>query len=743
MPDGTVRTTDRLPKGQRIVWLATMRSFFLCAAYALSLFCGAQTLVPDTLTPAIVESVRPDIARLPAVQDTWIMSGRKTEAIDVDARDAALTEKYARQIFAKVPGIFVYDMDGTGNQLNIAARGLDPHRSWEFNIRKDGVLTNTDMYGYPASHYNAPMEAVARIELVRGTGSLQYGAQFGGLLNLVTKGPDTARAFAFESVNTVGSFGLLGTFNRASGLIGKWTYNIWMQRKGSDGYRDNARSDSQAQNITIGFAPSRALDLVLEWTRSDYVVQLPGPLNDSMFRADPRASTRSRNYYEPDIHVPSFTVKWRPSARTQLRWTTSAVLGARYSTLFDRPATIADAIDSTTLRYAARQVDIDNFHSFTSELRVRHDWTLNGRTSTWAAGAQLMRNDLNRRQMGKGTTGSEYDLTLTVPSWRRDLHYRTENIAFFAESRWSMTDRLAVVTGARLELGSTELGGRTTYYPGDELPTTIAHRFPLFGASAEYRFNGTTNAYAGWSQAYRPVVLKDIIPASVFESTDKDLKDVTGHNAEAGVRGTWKALRWDVSVFQLVQRDRLGTLASEDSAGNVLVRRTNTGDSRARGVECFVQADIRIAPHTAVSLFTSTAWMDARYLDAMIRSGNGNTDISGNNLECAPEWTSRSGITLRYHNVRISALFSHVSETFADALNTREPNASGTVGLVPAYSLLDLNVTWMLNSRLEFRANLNNALDERYFTKRPQFYPGPGIWPSDGRGWSVSVALRV
>ena len=43
------------------------------------------------------------------------------------------------------------------------------------------------MYGYPASHYSMPMEAVDHIELVRGTGSLQYGAQFGGMLNYVTK----------------------------------------------------------------------------------------------------------------------------------------------------------------------------------------------------------------------------------------------------------------------------------------------------------------------------------------------------------------------------------------------------------------------------------------------------------------------------------------------------------------------------------------------------------------------------
>lgn len=50
-----------------------------------------------------------------------------------------------------------------------------PHRSWEFNIRQNGVIINSDMYGYPASHYSAPMESFEKIELIRGTGSLQYG----------------------------------------------------------------------------------------------------------------------------------------------------------------------------------------------------------------------------------------------------------------------------------------------------------------------------------------------------------------------------------------------------------------------------------------------------------------------------------------------------------------------------------------------------------------------------------------
>jgi Fe(3+) dicitrate transport protein len=38
--------------------------------------------------------------------------------------------------------------------------------------------------------------------------------------------------------------------------------------------------------------------------------------------------------------------------------------------------------------------------------------------------------------------------------------------------------------------------------------------------------------------------------------------------------------------------------------------------------------------------------------------------------------------------------------------------------------------------------NINNVTNKQYFTKRPSFYPGPGIWSSDGRSLVVSVGFK-
>ena len=75
-------------------------------------------------------------------------------------------------------------------------------------------------------------------------------------------------------------------------------------------------------------------------------------------------------------------------------------------------------------------------------------------------------------------------------------------------------------------------------------------------------------------------------------------------------------------------------------------------------------------------------------------------------------------------------LLSYVAKSFSDPVNTVIPSSNGAVGLVPAYTLVDLNVGLEGTEWLQIRAGINNLFDRQYFTKRPQFYPGPGVWPN-------------
>ncbi|WP_460982985.1 TonB-dependent receptor family protein [Spirosoma fluminis] len=730
--------------GQRPFGWLTGLLFVLISAYASGQGNpSTDSLRTRMLSPVTVKGERATVVEsLPAVHGTYLMGGKRSEVIRLSNIDATVAEKTPRQVFARIPGVFVYDMDGTGNQINIATRGLDPHRSWENNIRQNGVITNSDMYGYPASHYSPPMESIDRVELVRGTASLQYGAQFGGMLNYVTKQADTTRRFGFETVNSVGSYGLLSSYNAIGGRVGKWTYYAYYYRRHSEGYRQNSRSNAEAQFGTLHYQATPRLGLTAELGRSTYTYQIPGPLTDALFAQNPRQSTRSRNYFNPDIYVPSLKLNWQLSDRTRLLWTTSAVLGARNSVQLDALATVPDTISRVTGQYRTRQVDIDNFNSYTTELRMVHSYQLGSVRSNLAGGVQLMSTDLHRRQLGVGTTASDFDLTLSDP-FKRDLHFRTKNLAVFAENQFNLTNRLMIAPGIRIESGKTEMRGTISYYDPLNLPTDINHQFALLGINAQYRLNDAVKVYGGWSQAYRPVVFKDIIPTSLYERIDKNLKDAFGYNAEIGLDAHWATLHLNITAFDLLYRNRLGTLLLSNADGSSYIFRTNIGDTRSRGVEALIEGQLIRTQQFLLSGFTSTAFNDARYLNGRVSAGSENRTVTGNEVESAPRWTTRNGLTARYRTASLTLQYSYVAQTFSDALNTPVPSANGAVGPVPAYGLWDLNGTWRIRRGLTVRGSLNNVLNQQYFTKRPTFYPGPGVWPSDGRSAVLTVGLTI
>lgn len=682
------------------------------------------------------------IERLPRVQGTYLWTGKKNEVINVGSLDANVADKTPRQLFSKVPGVFVYDMDGTGNQINISTRGLDPHRGWEFNVRKNGIITNSDMYGYPASHYSMPIEAVDRIELVRGTGSLQYGAQFGGMLNYVLKRPDTTRAFVYEGIHSVGSFNTLSTYHAISGTVGRLSYYAYYNKRGSDGYRDNSRSDSDAQGIMLYYKASKRVQLIAELARSKYLHQIAGPLTDAMFRDNPRQATRGRNYYSPEIFVPSLTLNWDLGSRTRLSWVVSALLGDRSSVQFTAPGNVEDAIDPVTLQYAPRMVDIDEYNSYTSELRLLHRYNIGRMPGALSTGLQVMNTDQHRQQLGRGTTDTDFDLSVTG-DWARDLHFKTRNLALFAENSFWITPALTVTPGVRFEVGETDMTGVINYYDPGDVPHTFERSFPLFGVNAEYNFK-SSSLYAGWSQAYRPVIFQDVIPATQYDVSDDNLKDAKGYNIEFGYRGSFAGFRWDISAFSLKYGNRPGTLAGDATGdGNYYILRTTIGDAVTDGLEIFAEYPVFRSQGVFVNLFTSTALFRSEYLNAMVRSGNENVSISGNKIESVPDVITRNGVTLRTDEFSFSILYSYTGKSFADPMNTVEPSPSGSVGLVPAYGILDVNMSLKVLSRLLFRVNISNITDKQYFTKRPEFYPGPGIWSSDGRSVNCSVGFRL
>lgn len=693
---------------------------------------------------------------------TLNIEGHSLQFIDLTKKAFHSAEKTGRQLFSEIPGAMIYDMDGSGNQINLAIRGLDPHRSWEFNIRQNGIVTNSDIYGYPASHYSMPLEAVQSIEIIKGTAALQYGAQFGGLINYTLKEPSTKKIH-YEGQHNIGSYGLFSTYNSLSGTLGKVNYFSYLQLRQSNGYRQNGESRASAFHGRITYRQSSRLSLTAELSNSQYLYHIPGPLGLDQFLTNPRQSTRSRNYFQPNIYIPGITIQYRPNNKTTISLITSAIVGKRNSVLFEGFANKPDTINSQSQSYANRTVDIDQFRSYTTELRLKKLYRIANLSNSLAVGLRAFNNVIWRRQLGKGSTGSDFDLTVEQNIFKRDLKFHSQSLALSVENAIYLSSRWMISPGFRYELGYTNAYGSITYLTGDSIPRTINHHLPALGLSTKYKPKGNNAVWlAGISQAHRPVIFKDIIPGSALERTARELKDARGYNVELSYNNfLWKSFdiehsiypqnrrsrnfNYTLSLFHTQYNNRMGNWVLFDSMNAVnYIQKTNIGDSKTIRFECILKyIIINHTKNQEFNITNATAIQQAKYLRATVITSGINQDISGNTVEGVPSLISRTNVNFQNKRIQLSILYSYVSAQFSDALNTELVSANGSVGKVPSYGLFDINVVFSLNPKCQLRGSVNNVFNKQYYTKRPTMYPGPGIWPSDGRGINIGISIKI
>ncbi|MFK7937490.1 MAG: carboxypeptidase-like regulatory domain-containing protein, partial [Saprospiraceae bacterium] len=199
------------------------------------------------LTAVVVTEQREQLfalKRLKAVEGTAIYAGKKTEVVLLENLTLNAAANNARQIYSQIAGLNIYESNDAGLQLNIGGRGLDPNRTASFNTRQNGYDISADVLGYPESYYSPPAEALREIQVIRGAASLQYGTQFGGLVNFVFKKPNPTKKLELISRQTVGSNNLLTTFNSVSGTVGKFSYYTFFNYKQGDDFRPNSAFNS-------------------------------------------------------------------------------------------------------------------------------------------------------------------------------------------------------------------------------------------------------------------------------------------------------------------------------------------------------------------------------------------------------------------------------------------------------------------------------------------------------------------
>ena len=133
--------------------------------------------------------------------------------------------------------------------------------------------------------------------------------------------------------------------------------------------------------------------------------------------------------------------------------------------------------------------------------------------------------------------------------------------------------------------------------------------------------------------------------------------------------------------------------------------------------------------------YLNLALVDARYVRTTDNS------IRNKRVEQAPPVLFRTGIAYARGPFRTAFNYAYTARHFTDATNAIR-TASAVNGEIPAYAIADWSASWRWR-RFTVEVNCNNILDSRYFTRRAEAYPGPGIVPADGRSWGVTVETRL
>jgi Fe(3+) dicitrate transport protein len=676
---------------------------------------------------------------LKKIEGTAIYASKKTELIELKNITANLSNNNARQALARVPGVNVWESDAAGLQLGVGARGLSPDRTSNFNMRQNGYDIAADALGYPESYYAPPMQALERIEIVRGAASLQYGTQFGGMINLVLKEGDPQKKIHGKTVNTYNSLGHFNTFNEVGGQLKNTNYYSFFNYRGGNSFRPNTNFNTTTAHLGIRQSFSENFSLKAELTSMRYLAQQAGGLTDVQFAQDPDQSFRTRNWFAVQWNLFALTADYTLSSRSKLNSRTFGLLGSRNAL-----GNLNSPVRQDSKPFSNRDLLVDNYRNIGNETRFLHRYRLRELPSAFLIGLRYYRG-FTQKQQGFGTNGTDPDFTFVTENRKllSDYSFPSENLALFAENVFTLSERLSITPGIRYEHIQTNAKG---YYDSSvRVPLTGElvldsstfetrnrnRSLLLLGVGASYQLTEKLESYANFSQNYRAITFNNLRVVSPAFAVDENLQDEKGYNADAGIRGNLTPyLSIDAGVFFLSYQNRIGSILTrvQDNQGNFRLVRytTNVADARIWGFETYTELVLNTLLGSQSpwkwSIFNNLALIDARYTKS---DENG---VDGNQVEAVPLINLKSGLNLTYKSFRASFQYTYLSTQFSDASNA-ESSGDGLVGRIPAYYVMDFSMQYSYRC-FDLESGINNLTNHRYFTRRAIGYPGPGIIPS-------------
>ena len=586
-------------------------------------------------------------------------------------------------------------------QATVDMRGFGATAAQNTLVLLDGrKMNDIDLSGVQWSAL--PLDSIDRIEIIRGSGAVQYGdGAVGGVINIITRKPGKDGPQATIAAG-VGSFDTYQA--RASGELG--SDNAGLRLGGayydSNGYRDNNRN-IQSTASAEGRWKGSIGDISLRFGGASENLRLPGArtvqpsigLNE--LETDRTGTSTPKDYALRDDNVLQFDWSRADGA-------ISEVVGVSYRKKEQQSYFDFNGFPDY------REIDLDVL-ALTPRMRFDH--------------SQLGLN--GNFVVGFDWYTWNYDLALsasptTIAQPVHKVDARQENRAIYVLESLKPTPRMTLTGGARVEW--FDIDASDTFDATAPNPTFINGGSPS-GNQSDRQFawevglrQALTEQWSGYTRATRAyrfaTVDETYETTALFDQSFQFLRPQTSITYEVGV--DWRAAMTDarIGVFQTDVKDEIHLDAFTSGIGN-----TNLPPSRRRGVEF----EMGVQPAERVDLRLTYTYTDARFLEGEFPGGPfsiTNVNIVGKTVPLVPRHKATLngnwGIT---PSTNLSGAVVYVSEQFMD---NDEANNLGVK--IPGYTVVDFKLTQQVGAA-RFGVAVNNALNEKYFNYavRSQFTP--------------------
>lgn len=690
------------------------------------------------------------IERLKDFEETYVYAGKKNEVILMDLSMANLASNNARQVYSQIPGINIFQNDDAGLQLNIGGRGLNPNRSSNFNTRQNNYDISADALGYPESYYTPANEGLQEIQILRGAASLQYGTQFGGLVNFIMKKPNQEKKLEIITRNTLGTNGLYTNFTSTSYKKNNFSYFGFINYKKGDGFRENSEFNSINYYQNFNFEINEKIKITADLTYLNYLAHQAGGLSDIMFRDNPFQSNRERNWF--DINWFLYNLKYIYKVNDGLNLSLNFFgLEAKRNSLGFRTNRV-DQIDPGEERDLIK----GDFSNYGFEGRILKNYKIKNKKNYLLLGFKIYNsNSMSEQGPGSGNSTADFEFDFNnYPNYVNQSKYRypNKNFALFGENIFYLNENLSITPGFRYEnivtknIGfyrriNTDAAGNVIYNERFDENDSRKRSFLLLGLGIGYKVNIDLDLYSNFSQNYRSVTFADISIINPAYAINPNIDDEKGYTFDFGLRGKVKdIMSFDSSLFALIYRDRIGFVQRVFPDGNVKSERGNVGNAQILGFENLIDFNLKkilsLNNNNEMNFFINYSFINSKYLESE------EIGIEGKSVEFVPDHNLKTGIKYGFKNLSINFQYLYMSSQFTDSSNAINGNLSGVIGEIPSYRIADLSFSYNAK-KISYEFGVNNLLNEKYFTRRATGYPGPGIIPSAPRNYYLTLEYII